>query len=193
MAKTTDSRTKTLSAAARLFSQQGYHGTALQDILAAGGAPRGSLYFHFPNGKEEIGEAAVQLATASVKEFITNAAATSKSVKGFLVQLARGMAANLERSGFREGCPIATTALETAAQSEVLSRAARTAFQAWEREIRVALVGFGMKDIQAGRLATAVLSQLEGALLLARTYRSLEPMQRAERAVLAIAGNKAAM
>jgi len=186
MAKDADSREKTLSAAVKLFSQRGYHGTVLQDILDAGGAPRGSLYFHFPKGKEQIGEAAVQLGTDGVRHFITDAAQTSGNVQAFLVKLARGMAANLERSGYREGCPVATTALETAAQSDVLGRAARTAFQTWEQEIKRALISFGMKVNQADRTATAVLSQLEGALLLARTYRSLEPMQRAEKALLVL-------
>jgi len=191
MAKVADPKEKTLSAAVKLFSQRGYHGTGLQDILEAGGAPRGSLYFHFPKGKEQIGEAAVLLGTAGVREFITDAAQTSGSVQAFLVKLARGMAANLERSGYREGCPVATTALETAAQSDVLGRAARTAFQTWEQEIKRALISFGMKANQADRTATAVLSQLEGALLLARTYRSLEPMRRAEKALLVLAGREA--
>ena len=191
MAKVADPKEKTLSAAVKLFSQRGYHGTGLQDILEAGGAPRGSLYFHFPKGKEQIGEAAVLLGTEGVREFITDAAQTSGSVQAFLVKLARGMAANLERSGYREGCPVATTALETAAQSDVLGRAARTAFQTWEQEIKRALISFGMKANQADRTATAVLSQLEGALLLARTYRSLEPMQRAEKALLVLAGREA--
>ena len=191
MAKVADSKEKTLSAAVKLFSQRGYHGTGLQDILEAGGAPRGSLYFHFPKGKEQIGEAAVQLGTDGVRQFITDAAQTSGNVQAFLVKLARGMAANLERSGYREGCPVATTALETAAQSDVLGRAARTAFQTWEQEIKRALISFGMKANKADRTATAVLSQLEGALLLARTYRSLEPMQRAEKALLVLAGCEA--
>jgi TetR/AcrR family transcriptional repressor of lmrAB and yxaGH operons len=191
MAKVADSKEKTLSAAVKLFSQRGYHGTGLQDILEAGGAPRGSLYFHFPKGKEQIGEAAVQLGTEGVREFIADAAQTSGNVQAFLVKLARGMAANLERSGYREGCPVATTALETAAQSDVLGRAARTAFQTWEQEIKRALISYGMKANKADRTATAVLSQLEGALLLARTYRSLEPMQRAEKALLVLAGREA--
>ena len=186
MAKVADSKEKTLSAAVKLFSQRGYHGTGLQDILEAGGAPRGSLYFHFPKGKEQIGEAAVQLGTEGVRDFITDAAQTSGNVQAFLVKLARGMAANLERSGYREGCPVATTALETAAQSDVLGRAARAAFKTWEQEIKRALISFGMKANKADRTATAVLSQLEGALLLARTYRSLEPMQRAEKALLVL-------
>jgi TetR/AcrR family transcriptional repressor of lmrAB and yxaGH operons len=97
------------------------------------------------------------------------------------------MASDLERSDYREGCPIATTALETAAQSEVLGAATRSAFKLWEHEIKSGLERFGMKTDDADLVATTVLSQLEGALLLARTYRSLEPMHRAEKAVKLLA------
>jgi TetR/AcrR family transcriptional regulator, lmrAB and yxaGH operons repressor len=147
MSKVADSKGKTLAAAAKLFTQRGYHGTALRDIIEAGGTPRASLYFHFPNGKEEIGEAAVVLATKAVREFIAHAVETSGNMQTFLKQLARGMAINLERSGYRDGCPIATTALETAGQSDLLGRAARNAFQTWEQEIKRGLVRFGMEAV----------------------------------------------
>jgi TetR/AcrR family transcriptional repressor of lmrAB and yxaGH operons len=108
-----------------------------------------------------------------------------------VVTLARGMGANLEGSGYCEGCPVATIALETAAQVEALGGAARVAFESWEREIERALVRFGMKAADADRAATAILAQLEGALLLSRTYRSLEPMRRAEKALALLVGKAA--
>jgi TetR/AcrR family transcriptional repressor of lmrAB and yxaGH operons len=187
MAKASDSKGKTLAAAAKLFRQQGYHGTALHDILAAGGSPRGSLYFHFPGGKEQIGEAALMLAGEAVRAAIARAAEASDNAESFLVRIVRGMAADLERSDFKEGCPIATSALETSAQSEVLGAATRNAFQKWELEIKRGLFRFGMPAGEADLAATMVLSQLEGALLLARTYRSLVPMQRAELALKLLA------
>src|ERR1700720_2662420 len=183
MAKATDSKAKTLAAAAKLFRQQGYHGTALQDILAAGGSPRGSLYFHFPKGKEQIGAAALTLAGEALRQAIAKAAEASENAEMFLTRIVRAMAADLEKSDYQEGCPIATTALETAAQSEVLGAATRNAFQKWELEIKRGLFRFGLSAGDASLVATMVLSQLEGALLLARTYRSLEPMHRAEQAV----------
>jgi TetR/AcrR family transcriptional regulator, lmrAB and yxaGH operons repressor len=187
MAKADDSKGKTLTAAVKLFRQQGYHGTALHDILAAGGAPRGSLYFHFPKGKEEIGVGALALAGEAVRQAIVQAAEKSDSAESFLVRIVRAMASDLERSDYREGCPIATTALETSAQSEVLGAATRTAFQKWELEIKRGLFRFGLTSGDADLVATMVLSQLEGALLLARTYRSLAPIQRAEEAVRLLA------
>jgi len=180
MAKGSDSKEKTLAAAAKLFCRQGYHGTALHDILAAGGAPRGSLYFHFPRGKEEIAEGAVALGDKAVRALIAHVAETSRNAEMFVTNLTRGMAANLEASGFREGCPLATTALEVATASERIGKATHEAFAAWERDIAQALVSFGGERKQAATFATAILSQLEGALLLARTYRNLEPMRRAE-------------
>ena len=122
---------------------------------------------------------------------IAKAAETSENADVFLTRIARGMASDLERSDYKEGCPIATTALETAAQSDVLGAATRNAFQKWEHEIKRGLERFGMTSGDADLVATLVLSQLEGALLLARTYRSLTPMHRAEQALkLLLRGGK---
>jgi TetR/AcrR family transcriptional repressor of lmrAB and yxaGH operons len=183
MAKATDSKGKTLAAAVKLFRQQGFHGTALHDILAAGGSPRGSLYFHFPGGKEEIGGTALTIAGEAVRQGIAQAAEASETAEAFVTRVARSMAADLEKSDYKEGCPIATTALETSAQSELLGNATRTAFRKWEDEIKRGLERFGMTSEDAEEVATTVLSQLEGALLLARTYRSPEPLRRAEQAL----------
>jgi TetR/AcrR family transcriptional regulator, lmrAB and yxaGH operons repressor len=188
MAKATDSKEKTLAAAALLFRRQGFHGTALHDVLAAAGSPRGSLYFHFPGGKEQIGEAALDIAGEAVRQKIARAAEASPNAETFLTGIARAMAADLEQSDFCNGCPIATTALETAAQSDVLRAAARRAFQSWEQEVARGLSRFGAKPDDAATSATAILSQIEGALLLARTYRSVEPLRRAEAALKLLAG-----
>ena len=187
MAKVTDSKEKTLAAAALLFRRQGFHGTALHDVLAAAGSPRGSLYFHFPGGKEQIGEAALERAGEAVRAKIAHAAEASPNADAFLTGIARAMAADLEQSDFCNGCPIATTALETSAQSDVLAAAARRAFQSWEQEVARGLIRFGTKPDDAALAATAILSQIEGALLLSRTYRSVEPLRRAEAAVKLLA------
>jgi TetR/AcrR family transcriptional repressor of lmrAB and yxaGH operons len=181
-----DSKEKTIIAAAKLLRRHGYNGTALSDILSAAGSPRGSLYFHFPNGKEEIAVAALTYAADSVRQAIAGAAKTSKSADEFLIRIVRGMAADLERSDFKEGCPIAPTALEISGASEALTAAAGAAFQSWEQEIAAGLQSFRFNAERAKLLATAALSQLEGALLLARTYRRLEPLQRAEEPIRAL-------
>src|SRR5260221_13152556 len=98
MAKAPDSKGKTLAAAAKLFRQQGYHGTALHDILAASGSPRGSIYFHFPKGKEEIGEAALTLAGEAARAGIARAAEASENAEIFLDLIVRANEAELDNS-----------------------------------------------------------------------------------------------
>ena len=97
--------------AMRLFRRQGYASTGLQQILAESGAPKGSLYHYFPDGKEAIGEAAVRLAGAQMTELLSDLAARHRSPEAFLAGYARTLAGWMEESDFRSGCPIATTLL----------------------------------------------------------------------------------
>jgi TetR/AcrR family transcriptional repressor of lmrAB and yxaGH operons len=187
MPKISDARDQTILAATKLFRLHGYNGASLQDILKAAGSPRGSLYFHFPGGKEEIGAAALAFYAEAVRRMMAVAAENSQTAEGFLGLILQNMAADLERTEFKEGCPIAAVAAETAGQSEVLGEATRKAFQAWEREIKAGLERFGLDSEFAASTATAALSQLEGALLLARTYRSLAPLRRAEKVLRLLA------
>jgi hypothetical protein len=96
-----------------------------------------------PLGKEEIGEAALTLAGEAVRQTIARAAEASDSAGIFLSHIARGTAADRQVE-YQKGCPFATTALETAAQSDVLCATTRTAFQKWETESKRGLECFGM-------------------------------------------------
>jgi len=156
---------------------------ALHDILTAGGSPRGSLYFHFPKGKEQIGAAALTLAGESVRQAIAKAAETSENAEMFLTRIVRSMAS---RSGeVRLQGRLSDRHHRTGNRGAVrgVGAATRSAFQKWELEIKRGLFRLGIPAGDADLAATTVLSQLEGALLLARTYRSLEPLRRAEQAV----------
>ncbi|MEA3099788.1 Crp/Fnr family transcriptional regulator [Caballeronia mineralivorans] len=68
------------------------------------GSPRGSLYFHFPKGKEKIGEAALTLAGEAVRQAIAHVAGIAEDAGVFLTRIARGMASDLEKSDYKEGC-----------------------------------------------------------------------------------------
>ena len=188
MAKAADSKGKTLAAAAKLFRQQGYHGTALQDILAAGGSPRGSLYFHFPKGKEEIGETALTLAGEAVRQGIAQAAEASESCRDLPAADRRAAWPPIWRSpGTAKVVRSRPPRWKPRRNPRCWARSTRNAFQKWELEIKRGLFRFGISAGDADLTATMVLSQLEGALLLARTYRSLEPLRRAEQAVKLLA------
>ena len=162
--------------AMRLFRRQGYASTGLQQILAESGAPKGSLYHYFPSGKEALGEAAVALAGGMLREKLEELAARHREPRAFLRAYARVMAGWMQESGFRSGCPVATTLLENAPQSPAITAAGRRAVEGWIEVIAGVLAEAGMARREARSRAQLVVAAMEGALLLARVRRSTRPI-----------------
>lgn len=165
-----------IQAAARLFRQRGYAATGLNDILRESGAPKGSLYHYFPGGKEELGEAAVRWAGDLGQRTLAQIAAQTADTATLLLTYAERLAGWMADSAFRDGCPIATTMLETAPASERVSVAGRQVFADWSGVLADALQRDGLDAEGARRLAQTAVASLEGALLLARVAGSSRPI-----------------
>jgi TetR/AcrR family transcriptional repressor of lmrAB and yxaGH operons len=162
--------------AMRLFRRQGYASTGLQQIVDQSGAPKGSLYHYFPGGKEALGEAAVVLAGGMMAEMLAGLAERHRDPKQFLKAYCRVMAGWMQESGFRSGCPVATTLLETAPQSPAITAAGRRAVDEWIRVVGGVLERAGAPRREAQRRAQLVIAAMEGALILARIRRSPQPI-----------------
>jgi TetR/AcrR family transcriptional regulator, lmrAB and yxaGH operons repressor len=59
-----DSRASMIRSAAALFGSRGLCATSFADVLADSGAPRGSIYHHFPGGKRQLAEDAIAWTSA---------------------------------------------------------------------------------------------------------------------------------
>lgn len=168
-------------AASELFRRQGYSGTGLNQILSESEAPRGSLYFHFPGGKAELGVDAVNVAGRAIGDGIQHLLDSSATVGEAIGRVAEFLAADLRESDWERGCPIAMVALDTASTSEPIRLACRAVFDDWldmiERQLRVA----GRDGQAAADEALTVVSALEGALMLARSRRDTAPLDAVSR------------
>lgn len=166
-----------MSSTVKLLRRQGYAATGVSDILRLAGAPKGSLYYHFPGGKSELAAAAVTEAGALVTRTLEEIAAAADGPADFMARYCTLLGRWLEESGFRSGCPIATTLLETAPQSEIIRAAGARALDDW---VAVIAAVFGadrrLPAAAARHRATLVIAAVEGALMLARTHRSTEPL-----------------
>jgi TetR/AcrR family transcriptional regulator, lmrAB and yxaGH operons repressor len=168
----TDTRTRMIETAARLIQARGYHGVSLNDILSESGAPRGSLYFHFPGGKEslvlEAMRVGIEEADRVLKECLDAADNPADGVRAFFEAAAREMS----DSDYAFGCPVAPIVLDTPGLDSKLAEACQAAFDHWERLYRDALIASGVEPGRAGRLARTILAGLEGALIMARSDRN---------------------
>jgi TetR/AcrR family transcriptional repressor of lmrAB and yxaGH operons len=171
------SREAFIDATGRLLRRQGYAATGVNEIVRRSGAPRGSLYFHFPGGKEELAAVAMERTGEQLRDAIAAVIDSRPRVSESLVVLIDALGAGLEASGFRDGCPIATVALEESAGSETVRLTAERVFASWLGALEQGLMADGLDPERAGRRALLVLSAIEGALLLARARRDLAPLE----------------
>ena len=163
-------------AAATLFRRNGFAATGINEIVKVSGAPKGSLYHYFPNGKDEIAVAAVRFAGNALVATLERLEQEHNSTAALIQAYCKLLAGWMAKSGFHDGCPIATTLLESAPQSADIAAAGREAFDGWCAVIARALIRDGFGKAEAMRLATLTISALEGALILARIQSSARPI-----------------
>ncbi|MEH7096153.1 TetR/AcrR family transcriptional regulator [Neobacillus vireti] len=171
-----NSKTKLIKTASLLFQQQGYHATGLNQITKESGAPKGSLYYHFPEGKEQLAIESVQFTAKFVSERIEDGlkkfSDPIKAIQNFIVQMAEQFCE--ERC--KEGVPIASVALETALISDSLRQACQTAYGNFQYLFTEKLLDSGYEETRAKELGVVINSMIEGAFLISFTLGNNEPL-----------------
>lgn len=165
-----------IQAAIRLFREKGYASSGLSEILSLSGAPKGSLYHYFPNGKEELAAAALTTAAAVVAKTLNNLAEETHSPGEFVQRYCEMLAGWMENSGYKSGCPITTTVLETVPQSTILSAVSRHAIASWVNIIAAFYQRNGLARPDAEEQAEFVISAIRGALIQCRIQQSPAPL-----------------
>ncbi|MBL4684359.1 MAG: TetR/AcrR family transcriptional regulator [Nannocystaceae bacterium] len=172
-----DSRARFVETTATLLRRQGYHGTGLTQIVKDSGAPKGSLYFHFPGGKEELAEAALAYSSVHMHDDLHQIIAAATSPAEAIEAITTALADRLEASDFLDGCPVATVVLEAAAQLPGLRAVCSASYGRWQTLIETFLIRSGIAKEQAEPTANLVLCAIEGALLLSRAHADTTPLR----------------
>lgn len=177
-----DVKQRMIETAAHSLARKGLQGASFSEVLAASGAPRGSLYHHFPGGKDELVldaiDAAAQFALDALGERRGRAA---PEIAAAFVAIWRSV---LERSEFTMGCAIAAVTVASQ-RPDQLERAARS-FRAWRARLAELLNAGGVEAARADTLAALLIATCEGAVVLARAERGLEVFDSATGEALAL-------
>jgi TetR/AcrR family transcriptional regulator, lmrAB and yxaGH operons repressor len=162
------SRAALVDSAATLFRRQGYAATGLNQILDDAGARPGSLYHHFPRGKQQLAAAVVDAAGSDIEQLLRRFLATDRSVADIVDRWVDLLVAGLAGDQ-RDGCPIEPIATESVNASPLVREASARAFKGWCAAIEERLRADGWPPAEAKQAALAVISLIEGALILSRT------------------------
>jgi AcrR family transcriptional regulator len=169
-------RERILEAAQLLFYEQGYEATSLKQIAEAAGAHGGSVYHFFPS-KQRLVEAVLESYRNLLEPVLMEPAraAGGRPVDQVLALLEQ-YRAHLLATEFRGGCPIGNLALELAASQPRTRELVVENFEAWQDAVAGMLEAAELPgDIRPTEVAAFVLTVMEGAVMQAKSYRSIEP------------------
>jgi TetR/AcrR family transcriptional repressor of lmrAB and yxaGH operons len=175
--KRRDGRALLLKGARQLLAEKGYAGMELRDVAERGGAPRGSIYHHFPGGKTQLAREAAELEGTTIRDLIERSL-EERGLRETLFMFGEIFRRRVADHPERIGCPVAAAALARPEDPE-LAAVATAAFQSWERPIAAALREEGVSAKDAETFAGLVVSTVEGALLRMRAAGSQEPLDSA--------------
>src|SRR5438445_10019092 len=123
----------------QLLRRHGYNGTGFREVVAHSGAPRGSIYHHFPGGKAQLGAEAVAAAAEYIDGLMARGRASGDFVQGF-ERFWAWWIDEVERDGFQAGCPVLAVAAESHPEAPELPAAAAAAFSRWRSTLGAALM-----------------------------------------------------
>jgi AcrR family transcriptional regulator len=166
-----------VDASAELFRRNGYTGTGVKQIVAAAGAPFGSLYHFFPGGKEQLGAEVIRTSGAMYGLLIGAIFDPAPDVATAVEDFFNGAAQTLVETDYADACPIATVALEVASTNETLREATAEVFESWIQGGTERFAAAGIPAEQARELTIAMLAALEGAFVLCRAMRTTRPLE----------------
>ncbi len=168
-----DAREKMILGAVRLLATTGLEGVSFSTVLELSGAPRGSIYHHFPEGKNQL----IGLALQRGGQYLLTAMETPPP-KG-AIEAAEHFFAIWRKvlldSNFQAGC--AVLAVTVATREPDLLKQARDVFSSWQNRLTQQLAKGGLKPDRARMMATTMITAVEGAMVLSRATRSSEPFE----------------
>ena len=173
--KRRDTRKKMLLSAAEVMRERGAAGVTIDAVLARSGAPRGSVYYHFPHGRNQILTEALRYSGDSITAMIDDAA--GRGARVLLQEFVGFWERLLTEGGFSAGCPVVAAAIGCSDEDgPKLSTEAGAILGRWCTALTRAFVNDGFDDADAASLAVMSISALEGAIVLSRSTRNAGPL-----------------
>jgi len=182
MLKGEQTRRKILEKAAPLFNKRGFNGCSMQDISAATGLEKGSLYTHF-DSKEQLASEAFDTAWAqSSKARVDNLEQATGSIEKLKVHINNFVS----KPPFAGGCPLLNATMDADDGNLVLYQRAQKAFNGWVEFLREIIEqgqtsGELSPSVEPEALSTLIISLLEGAFFTSRLQKSKAPLKIAQK------------
>jgi len=173
-------RARMVTSAATLIRERGIHGVGLREVVAHSGGPRGSLGRYFPGGKTQLVTEAIDVVIANLSAEVDEQLGNAKTFPDAIGAIIAPWRRLLVEHDFALGCPVAATVVDAADSDELRIHVDEVLTQT-QASIADVYVRFGASSSAAEEHSTVLLAAIEGALILARARRSIEPLDTVQR------------
>lgn len=172
-----NAREQILKTTCTLLEKQGYHGTGLNEIIKESKSPKGSLYYYFPEGKEQITAEAVMQCGRQTAERIRDGLKESSNAAIAVSDFILNIAEHVERSDFAAGSPLTAVAMETATTSARINEACHEAYGMLKSAFNDKLIECRFSKVKSSELAAFIVASIEGGIILSRTSHTADPLR----------------
>jgi TetR/AcrR family transcriptional repressor of nem operon len=170
-----------LEAGTEIMLEKGYNNTGIMEVLQSTGAPKGSFYYYF-DSKEDFGLQIINHFDACYQAKLAETVGNpEKTPIERLMSYCDQTICNFEQNHCRKGCLVGNLSQEMADQSEVFRKRLKEIMLDWRSKfsdcIRQAQnAGEIASHHNPEELAEFVQAGLGGAVMRAKTMKSIEPL-----------------
>ncbi|WP_301173529.1 TetR/AcrR family transcriptional regulator [Brevibacillus nitrificans] len=172
-----DTKSLIIEQATALFQQKGYKGVGLTEILKVCGITKGSLYHHFPNGKEELLMACLQSMEEAITTDTEDIFSRYQTAQEATQALIEKLVTDFEREGTITGYTFSSIVSEIASLNDPVLYACSSLYTKIEEIYSKKLVADGFSAEAAHSSALLLTASIEGGIMLCLTKKSSEPLK----------------
>ncbi|WP_231589492.1 TetR/AcrR family transcriptional regulator [Bacillus sp. FJAT-27916] len=172
-----ETKSRIIETATVLFQQKGYKGVGLNELLRECSITKGSLYHHFPNGKEELLIACLHSLNESITSQIEDIFAQHTSALVAVTAMIDMLIAQYEETGAITGFTVSSMVSEMASLSDPVREACAQLYENLQVIYSQKLMAEGFTETAAQTTAVSLSAIIEGGMMLCLAQKSAEPLR----------------
>lgn len=163
--KNMNKRELIMNEAFKLFFEKGYYGLGLQELLKRCGVPKGSFYYYFPDGKNQLLCEVVERTYQYMEGVIKNRLLVKDNAVDSFVNMVDHHISTIEGRKYTASLMMTMVAIESLHLNEKAHETCRKVYEQWQNLYFEKLLEYGYDEKLAKQKAQALFALIHGSMI----------------------------